>query len=102
MTGNYIIAGGGFAEFAEVVGRLSASRMLWSCGCDKAGDWYVSTQDDTDEAAALSIAGDVDARVYRGGELIFAASWLIALPDDSIWEAMANATPMISEDDHIS
>lgn len=77
--GNYTVAGSCLETFARTVLALAARGMLWSSFCDHKGDWYVSTDDDTDgmQLYALLLAEGLEGvTLIRGGEIRTPAEWL--------------------------
>lgn len=74
--GNWILAGATIDLFARAVRLLADHAALWSCACDKAGDWVCSTQDDTPLRLVHTIANLLDpdgehVEIFAGGELTF-------------------------------
>ena len=43
---NYVIFGCGSQHFVWLIAELNQIDQVWSCFCDKCGDWAISTEDD--------------------------------------------------------
>lgn len=70
-TGNYTIRGATIGDFVMLCAQLQSRLMLWSCMCDKYGDWLVSTTDDTplEEVQRILRTTGITADIIAYGEL---------------------------------
>jgi hypothetical protein len=70
-TGNFTICGESIADFVALAQALQAHRLLWSCVCDKYGDWLISTADDTPRSELDGIIQrlSLDVEIIEYGEL---------------------------------
>lgn len=84
---NCTVVGSGIDTFAEVVERMAKREFLWSCLCDKKGDWAVSAQDDVSAEELKVLLSGLDVTILPVGELVFMIEDVLRVHDLDVLEA---------------